>query len=265
MSYPPFVKIDSHAHLTSDELYPHVEEILERAYESGVRAIININTDQKTLERGLLLAEKHKGYVFNTAATTPHDVATLGELDFPIFKEAAESGKLVALGETGLDYYYEHSPRELQKTYCRKYFQLAHTLDLPVVIHCRNAFEDLFRIAREEKPINAVLHCFTGTVEEAREVILLGWKISCSGIVTYKKSEELREAFRTVPLDRLFLETDSPYLAPQKKRGKVNEPAYISETAEQVALLHEIAPEELSLQAAKNCCAFFRLSSSILN
>ncbi|MBS0585339.1 MAG: TatD family hydrolase [Verrucomicrobia bacterium] len=259
MTSPPFVKIDSHAHLTDDELYPCIEEILVRAFNEGVTKIVNINTSQKALERGLSLRQKYPQNIFNAAATTPHDVKELGEVDLPYFTKAAEKGELVAIGETGLDYYYEHSPRDLQKHFCRSYFQLAHRLDLPVIIHCRNAFSDLFALAREEKPVRAVLHCFTGTTLEAQQVLSLGWMISFSGIVTFKKSEDLRKTLQNVPLDRLLIETDAPYLAPQKERGARNEPAFIRETASEVAKVHGVSLETVCQETVKNSLSFFRI------
>lgn len=161
---------DSHAHLTSQTLFPEAEEILKRAKKAGVEKIVNICTDAESLEKGLLLAEKHS-WVFNTAATTPHDVKEKGHSFFPLVVQAAKQKKLVAIGETGLDYFYEHSDRGLQKEFLIRYFHLALEYRLPLVIHCRDAFADLFDLADAEfQGGRAVLHCFTGTGEEARQV-----------------------------------------------------------------------------------------------
>ncbi|MBI5274198.1 MAG: TatD family hydrolase [Chlamydiales bacterium] len=227
--------IDSHAHITSDELYPTVENILQRAKLADVQYILNICTDASTLQRGLEVHLRHP-WVMNAGATTPHDVLTLGEKDFLLFEKSALSGKLVAVGETGLDYHYERSPKALQQEYLIRYFDLAKRANLPVVIHCRDAFEDLFSMADKYYRSNrAILHCFTGTLEEAKEVVKRGWKISFSGIVTFKKSEDLRRVFSEIPMSSILIETDAPYLAPGKYRGKINEPGYITETYRLIA------------------------------
>ena len=201
--------IDSHAHLTCDPVFEGLEGILERANRRHIQAIINICTDKKTLDRGLAL-NKTEPFVYNVGATTPHDVEKEGELYFPFFEEAAKSGQLVAVGETGLDYFYEHSNKEVQKTFLKKYLNLALTCHLPVVIHCRDAFQDLFETIDREfqiqgKSVNVVLHCFTGTMEEAQEGLKRGWWISFSGILTFKKSSALREVAKVVPLEKILL------------------------------------------------------------
>lgn len=191
----------------------------------------------------------------NAAATTPHDVAKSGESDFD--EIAKEASRLQAIGETGLDYYYEHSPRELQQLFLRRYLKLARDHQLPVVIHCREAFADLFKILDEEGHAGGVLHCFTGTLEEAQGVIARGFYLSLSGIVTFKKSLELQEVGKAVPLDRLLIETDAPYLAPQSHRGKRNEPAFLVDTARFLADLRTIPFEELALHTSANAEALF--------
>lgn len=250
---------DSHAHLSSPQIYPQVEDVLNRALEKSVTGIVNICTDQDTLEKGLLIAKEHEG-IFNAGATTPHDVEKEGEAFFPLFKKHAKD--FVAIGETGLDYHYEHSPKELQKKFLKKYLHLAWDLHLPVIFHCREAFADLFAICDAEcggKSFNAVLHCFTGTLKEAEECLKRGWMISFSGIVTYKKSESLREVAKETPIDHVLIETDSPYLAPQKNRGKQNEPSFIYETAEVIAKEKGLEVVEVALQTRKNAVDVFRI------
>lgn len=254
---------DSHAHLSSSEVLPSIEGVLGRAQKAHVGTILNICTDKKTLEQGLLLAEKYP-WVYNSAATTPHDVDKEGESFFPLVVEQAKKGKLKAIGETGLDYYYTHSARDTQQYYLRKYLQLALEVNLPVVIHCREAFEDFFKILDEEYIVNGqhalgVLHCFTGTVEEAKEVIRRGWYLSLSGIVTFKKSDILREVAKIVPLDQLLIETDTPYLAPQSHRGKQNEPSYLPETAAFIASLKGVSVDEVAKQTTANVCKLLKI------
>lgn len=257
--------IDSHAHLSSAQILPEIDAVLQRAQEAGVSQIVNICTDKATLEKGLEIAKRFP-WVFNTASTTPHDVEREGELYFPLMAEHARSGSLVAVGETGLDYYYEHSARDIQKQFFIKYLHLALETHLPVVIHCRDAFEDFFEILDVEYTDNGrhapgVLHCFTGTLKEAEEVVERGWYLSLSGIVTFKKSEELREVAKMVPLDQLLIETDTPYLAPQSHRGKRNEPSYLPETAQLIADIKGISLEELGLATFRNAKSFFNLEA----
>lgn len=255
--------IDSHAHLTGDELYSDIPAILERAKIVGVEYIINICTDIKTAERGILLADKYP-QVLNAASTTPHDVDTEGELYFSQMAEFARSNKLVAIGETGLDYHYKHSSIEKQKEYLRKYLQLALECSLPVIIHCREAFPDLFTILDSDYRLNrrhgpGILHCFTGTLQEAEEVVKRGWMLSLSGIVTFKNSHALREVAKFVPLENLLIETDAPYLAPQLRRGKINEPSFIGETAECIARVKGISTKEIAEATRLNAKAIFKI------
>ncbi len=250
--------IDSHAHLTSERVIDHVEEMLQRAKDRKVVKIVNICTDEASLEKGLLLSKRHP-WVYNAAATTPHDVEKEGESFFPLVEKHAED--LVALGETGLDYFYEHSDRKKQAEFLVKYFALAHETKLPLIFHCRDAFVDLFALADSHyKKRPAVLHCFTGTKEDARGCLDRGWYISFSGIVTFKKSEALREVVKFVPLDRIFIETDTPYLAPESVRGKLNEPSYVVETAERIAKERGVSVEQIGEASSKNTSQFFNFS-----
>lgn len=258
-----FELIDSHAHLTSPEVFSTIGEVLSNAQTAGVTKIVNICTDKDTLEKGLEL-HKRFPWVYNTASTTPHDVEKEGEELFPLMEYHARCGDLVAVGETGLDYYHHHSSPDIQKKFFIKYLHLALECQLPVVIHCRDAFKDFFEILDSEYVINGthapgVLHCFTGTVEEALEVIKRGWYLSLSGIVTFKKSDALRDVAKVVPLNRLLIETDSPYLAPQAFRGKQNQPSYIVETAKFIADVKGVSFEELAAATKKNTETLFRI------
>ncbi len=258
MKKESFVKVDSHAHITSDELYPDVDGIIERAINAQVSKIVNINTDVSSFKRALELKKKYRDVVFNTVATTPHDVEKEGEENIAFFEKAIRNGDVVAIGEVGLDYYYEHSNQEIQKEFLTRYFDLALDVDLPVVIHCRgdDAFDDLFRFPQN---IRAVLHCFTGNLDQAKAVLERGWYISMSGIVTFKKSEALRMVAKEIPLNRLVIETDSPYLAPQSTRGQINEPANVGEIAETIASIQGVSFEEVCFETTKNASAFFNL------
>jgi TatD DNase family protein len=249
--------VDTHAHLTSEQVLPFLEDILARAKEKGISKIVNICTDENSLKKGLLLHENYH-WVFNAAATTPHDVDVEGASFFPLVERSAIEGKLIAIGETGLDYFYEHSNRKEQQKYLSMYFSLATQTKLPLIFHCRDAFTDLFSMADQEyHGYSAVLHCFTGSLEEAKGVLDRGWYLSLSVIVTFKKSEALREVAKYVPLDRLLIETDSPYLAPQSQRGKLNEPSYLPETARMIADVKGISLEKLASSTEENAERFF--------
>jgi len=252
--------IDTHAHLTSLEIKEQKEEMLARARLHHIAKIVNICTDEKTLADGLELA-KQASEVYTSAATTPHDVEQEGESFLPLVEKCALEKKLVAIGETGLDYYYEHSPHKCQQKFLKLYFDLASRVNLPLIFHCRDAFSDLFALSDAHYAnAPALLHCFTGTLDEAKGVLDRGWLLSISGIATYKKSHELREVVKYVPLDRLVLETDTPYLAPQSRRGKVNEPSFLIETAELVASLKGIKLEALGAATSHNAEQFFSFS-----
>lgn len=245
-------------------MFKDIDSVLLRAKEAGLLSIVNICTNPLTLERGLQLSQDYP-WVYQAAATTPHDVEKEGEQVFPLIAQAARSGQLKAVGETGLDYYYQHSNQAVQKDFLRRYLRLALECSLPVVIHCREAFSDFFEILDQEYKINGmhapgVLHCFTGTVAEAEQVIERGWYLSLSGIVTFKKSIELQEVAKRVPLAQLLVETDAPYLAPQGHRGKTNEPSFMLETIRCIANLKGMDSLQVAEATAQNACRLFNLS-----
>lgn len=233
---------DSHAHLTSPDVFPHIDLLMTRATKARVESILNICTHPDQLEQAEALQARYP-QIDHAGAIHPHEVATEGETTFQAFAAAARAGKLVAIGETGLDYHYEHAPRKTQQDFLIRHLHLAASLHLPVIFHCREAFADLFSIVDGEYPKTApaVLHCFTGTMKEAEEVLQRGWFLSLSGIVTFKKILDLRAVAKAVPLEQLLIETDTPYLAPQSHRGQANEPAFVVETAQCIANEKEIS------------------------
>lgn len=249
---------DSHAHLFSSPIGERVEAVLEHAQAAGVKTIVNICIDPESLQKSMGIRSTYP-WVHHTAAVHPHD-AKEGEAFFLLVQEQARKKQLVAIGETGLDYHYDHSPREIQKHFLKLHFELALECKLPVVIHCREAFEDLFSmIDRHYLQAPGVIHCFTGTLQEAEAALKRGFYLSFSGIITFKKSIELREIVRAVPLDKLLIETDAPFLAPQNHRGKPNEPAFLVETASAIASLKGLSLEQLAQVTTKNASALFQL------
>lgn len=252
--------IDSHAHLTMPEVLPHLEKIVERAQLNHIVHVINVCTDAASLQEGIALHQRHP-WILNAGATSPHDVDPEGEKYFHAFANAARSHQLVAIGETGLDYYYEHSLPAVQKQFLIRYLHLAIECRLPVIFHCREAFSDLFEMTDQEYAKNsaAVVHCFTGTLDEAKKAVSRGWMISVSGIATFKKSQELRDVVRWLPMENMLIETDTPFLAPQSKRGQMNEPSWIQETAECVAQTKGIPLEVVAQITTQNAQKFFRI------
>jgi TatD DNase family protein len=250
--------IDSHAHLS---LFPkeELENILQRAKEKNIERIINVCIDLPALEQGLFLIQKHP-WISLAAALTPHDA--LKEREASFFSKAAEEKKLVAIGETGLDYHHHSASKESQKKLLIQTLHFAESKALPLIFHCRDAFRDLFEITKSElSSSRALLHCFTGTKEEAKEALKRGWSISFSGILSFAKNDLLKEVAAFVPLDRILIETDAPYLAPNPYRGKRNEPAYLFEVAKALALLRKESIETIATATTKNTCSFFSLKS----
>ncbi|MEL7431264.1 MAG: TatD family hydrolase [Chlamydiota bacterium] len=256
----PAPYFDAHAHISSME---RPEEIIARAAESAPFGVLNICTNEKTLEEGLRLGKKYP-YLYNAGATVPNDVDNASEESITLFEKRAREGAFVAVGETGLDYYYETKSKERQKRFLKRYLHLAWETSLPLIFHCRNAFADLFAFCDAEYGqvggFPAMVHCFTGSEKEAEGVLKRGWFLSCSGIVTYKKSEALRQVIGQVPIERLLVETDCPYLAPQSVRGKVNEPRYLWETIEMVANIKHMPTEEVAKATYQNAHRLFSLS-----
>ncbi len=255
--------IDSHAHLSGSELYPVVDTLLARGQNAGLKAVVNICTEQESLTNGLELAKRYP-WVFNTAAVTPHEAHQDMEAFFSSLSELAKTSKLVAVGETGLEYHYCPDTAPAQKKWMIRHFQLALECSLPVVIHCREAFKDLFEIVdsdyrTKDEIAPGILHCFTGTLDEAKEVVKRGWYVSFSGIVTYKKSTELQETSKWVPLENMLIETDAPWLAPQSHRGKQNEPAFVKEVAAMIANLKGISVDEVLKITEQNAIKVFKL------
>lgn len=253
--------IDSHCHLNYPELKADLPGALQRAREVGVGKFLTISTEMKEFPEVLKITQTYPD-VFCTIGVHPHEAEKHPSLTEEELKQGTLYPKVVGLGETGLDYYYEHSPKEIQKQCLRAHIHVHQETELPLVIHSREGEEDLLQIFKEEKvgSLNGkapgVIHCFSGTEYLAEETLAMGFYISISGIVTFKKAETLREIVKKVPLDRLLVETDAPFLAPVPHRGKPNEPAYVVNTAYCVAEIKNLSLEELKQATTEN---FYRL------
>jgi TatD DNase family protein len=252
--------VDSHCHLADPRLRDDVDGIMARARLAGVTTIISvgaigpIDTDRLAVE----IAERNRG-VYAVVGVHPHDASACSESRIAQLRELATSPSVVAIGESGLDFHYMHSPREAQEASLRRHLGLAAELNKPIVIHCRDAEEHLAAIVRETgmPPRGGVIHCFTGNAASVREFLALGFYISFSGIVTFRNAAQVREAALLVPNDRVMVETDAPYLAPEPYRGKRNEPAYVVRTLEVLAQLRDVRADALAQTITENARRLF--------
>lgn len=256
--------IDSHCHL---DYRGHDDErvaAVARAHEAGVVQLINVESRSSLAanEKTVAIAREHDG-VFAVIGVHPHDARLIDDALVDGLRSLAADPRVVGIGETGLDYHYDHSPRDVQRDGFRRFLRMARELDLPVVIHTREAEEDTLAILREEPlgPAGGVIHCFTGTLPMAEACVELGFHVSISGIVTFKNAGDIPEVARRVPLERLLVETDSPFLAPIPHRGRKNEPAYVVHVAACVAELRGMTIEDLASATVANTRRLFRLPS----
>jgi len=259
---------DTHAHLCGDTLWSEVPQILERAKSAGLEGVVVIATSFEEAERCLSLKKNYNELpnIYLAAGTHPHDAGAFSFEHFKPIETLANQKKLVAIGEIGLDYFYDHSPKEQQKEVLKYQLDVALRNNLPIIVHCREAFEDFFACIDQYYQVNhrhgpGVLHCFTGNLDEANECLKRGLYISFSGILTFKKSVALQEIAKKVPLEHLLIETDAPFLAPQSKRGKQNEPSYVVEVAQMIASLKGLSIEDVLEKTTKNARDFFRITT----
>jgi TatD DNase family protein len=264
--------VDSHAHLDGERYDADREQVLTRAKEAGVETIVAIGsgTGPGSLDCAIQLAEKYE-HMYATIGIHPHEAKLAQESDFQELEQLAKRPKVIAVGEIGLDYYYDHSPRDVQQNVFLKQMELAKAAKLPIVIHCRpsegsegseNAWDDCLGLIEKHwapSGLGGILHCFTGSLQHARKALDLGFMISFAGNVTFPKAQAIRDAAQEVPLDRMLIETDCPFLAPVPNRGKRNEPAFVKETARQIGQLRGISTEEVGSQTSRNFYKFFSL------
>lgn len=255
--------VDSHCHLDDSNFDADREAVIERARAAGLRYLVAIpaGSSPDDLEVALTIAERHD-WIYATTGIHPHEAKKARPRHFDLLRSTAARPKALAIGEIGLDYYYNHSPRETQKRVFIQQLEVARQVKLPVVIHCRDAWSDVRETVEHEwasSGLGGILHCFTGSREDAVAFLDWGFLVSLAGNLTFKKAVNLRSVARELPLDRLLTETDSPYLAPVPYRGKRNEPAYVRETTRELAALRNLSQEEMGRQAVENFTRFFRL------
>jgi TatD DNase family protein len=255
--------IDSHAHLEFPQFDADREEMLARARAAGVTALLAIGsgTGPGDLDAAIPFAEKHD-WIYATIGIHPHEAKLGTDEDFARLEKLSRHPRVIAWGEIGLDYYYDHSPRDVQQSVFRRQLEMARTAGLPIVIHCRDAWSDCLAILEEgwrSSGLGGILHCFTGSLEDAKQGVEMGFVVSFAGNVTYPKMESLRQIARDLPLDRLLVETDSPFLPPQGQRGKRNEPAFVIEVARTLGNVRNLPAEEVAAVTAANFRRFFGL------
>jgi TatD DNase family protein len=262
--------VDSHAHLDGKQFDSDREQVIARARDVGVRTMVAIGNGDgpPALDAGVQLAAKYP-FLYATIGIHPHEARLASEHAYSEMERLAQHPKVIAWGEIGLDYYYDHSPRDTQKQVFLRQMQLAAAAKLPIVIHCRpsdsseNAWDDCLQLIEEHwapHGIGGVLHCFTGTWPHAKRALDMGFVVSFAGNLTFPKAQQIRDAALQVPLDRILIETDCPYLAPIPYRGKRNEPAYVKETARKLGELRGLSIEEAGAVTSRNFYNFFKIS-----
>lgn len=255
---------DSHAHIDDERFEADRDEVIARARENGVAGIINIGANMDSSRRSMVLAGRYPG-IYAAVGIHPHDAKDVQEGDDERLAEWVRTPKVVAIGEIGLDYHYDFSPREIQHKVFIRQLDVARQTGRPVIIHDREAHGDILRLLKTEgRGIPGVLHCFSGSVEMAQELLKLGFYLSIGGPVTFKNAAKLPEVACAIPLERLLLETDCPYLTPHPYRGQRNEPAYVRLVAERVAALRNMELAQLAAATTANVCRLFSIAPSDL-
>ncbi|MEH7222911.1 TatD family hydrolase [Bacillus sp. JJ1566] len=250
--------IDTHAHLNAIQYQDDLDEVIERALSEGVERIVVVGFDRETITRAIELADQYE-FIYATVGWHPVDAIDMTDEDLAWIEELSAHPKVVALGEMGLDYYWDKSPKDIQKEVFRKQIALAKKVKLPIIIHNREATADIIDILQEENAseVGGIMHCFTGSIEVAKQCMDMNFYISFGGPVTFKNAKKPKEVAAEIPLDRLLIETDCPYLTPHPFRGKRNEPSYVKYVAEQIAELKGVSFEEIAEKTSDNAKRFF--------
>ena len=251
--------IDSHCHLDYSNLYNQLDDVVKRAERNKVKYLLTICTTLESFQKIKLIINKYKN-IYGTFGIHPHETKDFQNIDSKYIKNLTrENSKIIGIGETGLDYYYNHSDKEIQKRSFIDHIRAASELNIPVIVHSRNAEKDTYEILENEmknSKLKALIHCFTGSKEFAKKLININCYISVSGIITFKNSTELSDTITTIPIDRLLVETDSPYLAPMPHRGKSNEPSYITHVVDKLSEIKKISKDSIMKNTSNN---FFKI------
>ncbi|MBB6455232.1 TatD DNase family protein [Salirhabdus euzebyi] len=251
---------DTHVHLNADQFMEDRDEVIKRAQEAGVTYMVVVGFDRKTIPLAIEIAESYD-FIYAAVGWHPVDAIDMKEEDLLWIEELSSHPKVVAIGEMGLDYHWDKSPQDIQKEVFRKQIALAKKVNLPIIIHNREAAEDIVTILQEENAseVGGILHCFSSTPEIAKKCLDMNFHISLGGPVTFKNAKEPKEVAKIVPMNRLLIETDCPFLAPHPYRGKRNEPAFVKLVADQIAELKDVSVEEISKKTTENALELFRI------
>jgi len=253
---------DSHCHLDYPNLYNELDDVVNRAIKNDVKLLLTICTTVESFKRIKLIVDKYKN-IYGTFGIHPHETKNFKNMtDTLIIGYKNESKKIIGIGETGLDYYYNHSDKNIQKKIFAQHIEAAKELDIPLIVHSRDAEIDTFDILKsymKNSKLKAIIHCFTGSKDFAKKIINIGCYISVSGIITFKGSNELSETISSIPIDKLLVETDSPYLAPIPNRGKSNEPSFITHTIEKLSIIRNIEKKVIIENTTNNFRKLFNL------
>ncbi|WP_102693393.1 TatD family hydrolase [Rummeliibacillus pycnus] len=254
--------IDTHVHLNAEQYEDDLSEVINRALAADVKEMVVVGFDQQTIIRAMELIEEYD-FLYAAIGWHPVDAIDCTEEDLQWIEKLAAHPKVVAIGETGLDYHWDKSPKDVQQELLRKQVQLAKRVNLPIVIHNREATEDCVRILREEhaEEVGGVMHCFSGSVETAKICIKMNFMISLGGPITFKNAKKPKEVATAIPLQYLMIETDAPYLAPHPNRGKRNEPSLVPLVAEEIARLKGLPVEEVARKTTENAHRFFKIKA----
>lgn len=252
---------DTHAHLNAEQYNEDLKEVIDRALSEGVSNIVVVGFDRQTIEKAMELTEKYE-FIYASVGWHPVDAIDMTEEDLQWIEELSQHPKVVALGEMGLDYYWDKSPKDVQKEVFRKQIHLAKKVKLPIVIHNRDATADIVEILKEEGAgeVGGIMHCFSGSPETAKECIAMNFYISLGGPVTFKNAKKPKAVADVIPLEKLLIETDCPYLAPHPFRGKRNEPSYVKLVAEQIAEIKGVSVEEVASVTTENAKKLFGIN-----
>lgn len=252
---------DTHAHLNAEQYNEDLEQVIERAKSEKVEKIVVVGFDRPTITRAMELIEAYD-FMYAAIGWHPVDAIDMTDEDLAWIKELSQHEKVVAIGEMGLDYYWDKSPKDVQKEVFRRQIALAKEVNLPIIIHNRDATEDVVTILKEEgaAEVGGIMHCFTGSLEIAKACMEMNFYISFGGPVTFKNAKKPKEVVKDIPSDRLLIETDCPYLTPAPFRGKRNEPSYVKYIAEQIAELREMSFEKLAALTTENAKKVFRIN-----
>lgn len=252
---------DTHVHVNAEQFNEDLEEVIERAKEAGVDNMVVVGFDRPTIIRAMELIETYD-FMYAAVGWHPVDAIDMTEDDLQWIEELSNHPKVVAIGEMGLDYHWDKSPKDVQMEVFRKQIRLAKKVGLPIIIHNREATADIVNILKEEEAsrVGGIMHCFSGSAETALECINMNFYISLGGPVTFKNAKKPKEVAAAVPLDRLLIETDCPYLAPHPYRGKRNEPSYVKLVAEQIAEIKQLTIEEVSQATTENAKKLFGIN-----